>query len=365
METWRRTNLERWNLDQLEGSTHTIADHRSSRSLDRQPVADHHENGVVLTDLETAARTHQALLAPVLEEFWAGEDFRKMELANKALWRGGKFIYVPDGVKAVVPVRLICKSGEGNFSFSRNVVVVGEGSEVVVLEDHQSETTEPQSSVAFSRLILKSGAKAHFFYTQELNAQTAHFWHQKCTLEREAQLFHTSVIMGGGVHKSHLEVELSGQGARSELFGILLGKKEQHFDIGTYQHHLGDHTYSDLLFKSALKDGARSIYTGFIKVEKQALETNAYQANHNLLLSERARADSTPVLEILTNAVHCKHGATAGPLGSEELFYLQSRGLSEPEAEKMLIGGFFEPILRKLPMLEMRERLAARVAEAL
>ncbi|MBI4057146.1 MAG: Fe-S cluster assembly protein SufD, partial [Elusimicrobia bacterium] len=327
--------------------------------------ADLASQGVVVSNLEEAVKTHPDLVRPILEEFWAGEDFRKLELANRAFWQGGSFLYVPPGVKASVPLEFVFSQQNCDFSFPRNVMVVGSGSEMVMLEDHRSQALRPQNSVAFSRLILQAGAKAHFFYTQGLGLETTHFWHQKCTLHKDAQLVHTSVMLGGSVHKTNLEVDLVGPGARSDLFGIVLGKGHQHFDMRTFQNHRGQHTHSDLLFKSALKDNARSIYTGFILVEKEALETQAYQANHNLLLSDSARADSTPVLEILTDSVQCKHGATVGPLNSEELFYLETRGLSEEESQKMLITGFLDPILSKLPLPSVREGLTSKIEESL
>lgn len=388
-EVWRRTDFKSWNLDQLadggrpaadvkedsavrgltpaerpeEGDLGGLFSQKDAGSSFSMVCADLSPKGVVVSSLEEAAGRFPELVRPYLQEFWAVEDFRKMELANRSLWRGGSFVYVPDGVRAVLPLRLLIRQEKSRAHFPRSLVVAGARSELYVIEEHSSDSGGSGDGVSssFSRLILKEGAVAHFFYTQEMGAKNTHFWHQRCTLEKDAQLFHTSVVLGGSVHKTNLEVELAGPGARSELFGIILGGAHQHFDTHTHQIHRKDHTYSDLLFKAALREDSRSVYTGLIHIEKKASETNAYQANHNLLLSPQARADSTPVLEILTDSVHCKHGATVGTLNPEELFYLQTRGFSPREAERTLVLGFFEPVLDKFPLDSLKERLLRKI----
>ncbi len=200
-----------------------------------------------------------------------------------------------------------------------------------------------------------------YFYAQELARNFACFWRQRAELAADADLQHYSILLGAKRHKSDLEVCLNGRGARSDIRGVLLGQEDQFFDPHTQQLHRAPHTYSDLLFRSVLKDRARSIYTGLIRIEKDAVECDAYQSNRNLLLSDEARADSTPVLEIFPDAVRCKHGATAGPLDPEEIFYLAARGIPESLATEMLILGFFEPILAHIPLPGMAERLTEKV----
>ena len=360
-EAWRRTDFKSWNLGLPMGE---LDNHPPPFSrLDAKPAS----QGVLLTSLEHAAREHAELVRPHLEEFWAGEDYRKLELANGAFWRGGCFLYVPRGVRVLLPIRLIEQELNSGFRFSRHLILAAPESELILMEDQQGRISETANSsfvsAAFSKLVIGEGAKVHFFYTQSLGPSSTHFWHQKCLLAKDSQLFHTSIALGSKLHKLNLEVELGGAGARSELLGILLGQENQYFDFHTHQLHRGSHTHSNLLFKSVLMDRARSIYTGLIRVEKEATQSNAYQANHNLTLSSQARADSTPILEILTNAVHCKHGATTGTLNPEELFYLETRGLPEEEAKRLLVLGFFEPILKQLPLESLRESLSAMVEE--
>jgi Fe-S cluster assembly protein SufD len=137
----------------------------------------------------------------------------------------------------------------------------------------------------------------------------------------------------------------------------MFGDQRQHFDLHTLQKHLAEQTTSDLFIKSALKDRARSVYQGMIQVAPGAQRTDAYQANRNLLLSETARADSIPGLEILANDVRCTHGATVGTVDPEQMYYLMTRGLPRNDAQRLVVEGFFAPVLDRIPLESVREQL--------
>ncbi|MDE2292814.1 MAG: SufD family Fe-S cluster assembly protein, partial [Elusimicrobia bacterium] len=207
-----------------------------------------------------------------------------------------------------------------------------------------------------------AGAKARVVYVQDLPRGAAHFWRQEARLERDAVLEHASVMVGGARVKTQLDVHLAGVGARSVLNGILLGRDAQVFDARTTQHHAAARTTSDLTFRAALRGKARSLYTGLLRIERDAPDCEAYQANRNLLLSDSARADSTPILEILPDRVACKHAAASGPLDRSELFYLETRGLPPAEAERTLVTAFFQALLDQVPVESLRARLEELVA---
>jgi len=137
----------------------------------------------------------------------------------------------------------------------------------------------------------------------------------------------------------------------------MFGDQRQHFHLHTLQRHLKDHGTSDLMIKGCLKDHARSVYQGLIQVSEGAQRTDAYQANRNLLLSNTARADSIPGLEILANDVRCTHGATIGQVDEEQLFYLMARGLSRSQSQRLIVEGFFAPVLDRIPLEGVREQL--------
>ncbi|MCC6650418.1 MAG: SufD family Fe-S cluster assembly protein, partial [Candidatus Eisenbacteria bacterium] len=144
--------------------------------------------------------------------------------------------------------------------------------------------------------------------------------------------------------------------------GFMFGDQRQHFHLHTLQRHLKPNCTSDLLIKGCLKDKARSVYQGLIQVAEGAQQTNAYQANRNLLLSDQARADSIPGLEILANDVRCTHGATLGHVDDEHLFYLMARGLPRAEAERLVVEAFFEPVLERIPLESLRDQLRDEIA---
>ena len=358
VETWRRVDFGRWRLSELDGQAGGCA----SVFLDVSELA---RQGVVLSTIEEAAASRPQLLERYLKGPSVALDFAAMESANLARFKAGAFLYVPKGVRVEKPIELsfVQQAGAG-FSFPRALIVVEEGAEATIVESHIADKAAGEaktSSIAFSRLVVGAGARVRYFYDQSLPLSTVHFWHQQADLCKDAFLEHYSILLGSALHKSELDVRLTGPGSRSELRGLLLGSKSQQFDPHTVQWHKAAKSSSDLLFRTALKDRAKSIYTGLIRIEKDAVGCDAFQQNNNLLLSNDARADSTPVLEILTNDVRCKHGATVGPVSQDELFYLCSRGLSPEEAAKILVLGFFEPILSKLPLDHQKERILGEI----
>ncbi len=158
-----------------------------------------------------------------------------------------------------------------------------------------------------------------------------------------------------------LDIILSGQNAQADIYGIMIGDKSSLINIKTVQLHQAPNTRSNLLVKSVLSSQSQLNFEGLIKVEKSAQKTDAYQKNANLLLSENAKAETKPVLEILANDVKCTHGATVGNIDQEQLFYLQNRGISEINARKLLIRGFFLEILEKISDQSMIDRLVKQI----
>jgi len=169
--------------------------------------------------------------------------------------------------------------------------------------------------------------------------------------------------VGSRLLKSFMEIDLVEEGAEGYMSGFYFADDHQHMDHDTQQNHLAPHTTSDLLFKGALKDTARSVWQGMIYVAPEAQHTDGYQANRNLILSEGARADSIPGLEIMANEVRCTHGATLGRVDDEQVFYLRTRGLPESEAKRIIVEGFFDEVLQRIPFAGVRERFREVVHE--
>ncbi|MCU0621755.1 MAG: Fe-S cluster assembly protein SufD, partial [Gemmatimonadales bacterium] len=188
-----------------------------------------------------------------------------------------------------------------------------------------------------------------------------HYSNQRAAVGRDAELQWVQILIGARTVKTNSHFSLVGPGAQAFVHGFMFGDERQHFHLHTLQRHRVDHTTSDLLIKSCLKDRARSVYQGLIQVSEGAQRTDAYQANRNLLLSRTARADSIPGLEILANDVRCTHGATIGHVDPEQMYYLQARGLPSQEAQRLIVEGFFAPVLDRIPLENVREHLREEI----
>jgi Fe-S cluster assembly protein SufD len=206
-------------------------------------------------------------------------------------------------------------------------------------------------------LILNQGANLTYITMQEFDATPRQLGIHRAVLERESELHWLTVTLGGVWNKLNIDSELRGPGASAELLGLYFTDGTEFLDYHTLQDHISPSATSDLLFKGALTGESRVVFSGLIRVHERAQKTDAYQKNNNLILSPQARADSIPNLEIGANDVRCSHGATAGKVAEDQLFYLMSRGLSKREAERMIVTGFLTPLIERVPLEDLRERL--------
>jgi Fe-S cluster assembly protein SufD len=210
------------------------------------------------------------------------------------------------------------------------------------------------------------GANAHMRYVQ-LQRWASEVWNfstQHARLAQDASLRTLNVAVGGRVARNTIQIVLEGRGSQADLLGIVDANQRQHVDFETLQEHNGDSTRSDLVIHDALRDRSSANFTGLIRINKSAHQTESSQEQKNILLSDQAKADSDPKLEILNNdVIRCTHGAAVGPVDPEMIFYLQSRGLDRDSAEKLVVEGFFQSVLRKLEMPSVEEAIWAAIAE--
>ncbi len=212
-------------------------------------------------------------------------------------------------------------------------------------------------------LLVGDGARLTFVELQSWGQHVWNFTHERCRIGRDAQIDWIFGAVGSRLTKNFTELDLDGQGSTGRMSGFYFADGDQHLDHDTQQNHNAAHATSDVLFKGALKDSRRSVWQGMIYVAPGAQKADGYQANRNLNLSGQSRADSIPGLEILADDVRCTHGATVGQLEEEPVFYLMSRGLPRREAERMLVDGFFDPIMQRIPFEGVRERFKAAIIE--
>jgi len=318
--------------------------------------------GVVLCDLHEAANEHASLVKTHLGSV-VGTDHGKFEALNAATWQAGLFLYVPKGVVIEQPIHLITSAGsESPFFASRLLVILDEGAQLTLINEYASEQDVEISANGVIETVMGQNSNLRFVSVQRWSEKTTVLVTQRADLARDAQMLTLWAALGGGLSKVDMGSRLMGKGADVKLLGLAFGQRNQHFDHHTVHDHQSGNTLSNLDFKVVLKDSARSVYTGLIRIEQYAPVCEAYQTNRNLLLSEGARADTIPELEILTDEVRCSHGATIGPLDDDQIFYLRARGIPRDEAIRMVVNGFVEPTLAEVPE-DLRDRLRSYVAE--
>lgn len=319
--------------------------------------------GVVFCDWKTAVGEHADLLEAHLGTI-VPDDEGKFSALAAAMAEDGVFIFVPRGVTVPDPLHCVlwAPGGEHLF-FSRILVVLEEGAALTFVHETASPTEAEGHAVhsGIVELSLGDASRLTFVELQNWGEHVWNFTHERGRAGRDAQLDWIFGAVGSHLTKNFTELDLVGEGATGRMSGFYFADGIQHLDHDTQQNHLAPSTTSDLLFKGALVDRSRSVWQGMIYVAPGAQKTDGYQANRNLILSKHARADSIPGLEILADDVRCTHGATVGQLEQEPVFYLMSRGLPRHDAERLVVDGFFAPIMERIPFEDVRARFAQMI----
>lgn len=314
--------------------------------------------GVVFTDLVTAEREHPELLEKIMGKIVHPNEGKFAGLAG-ALAQDGVLLYVPRNVIVEQPLQsLLWGPGVGLAYITHLLVYLEEGASVTYVHESASPTEHGGQSLHAGIVELQVGpsAKLRFVELQSWGEHVWNFSHERIHVERNGSVDWIFGAIGSHLTKNFSELDLVGDGATGRMSGFYFTDHDQHLDHDTQQNHLAQHTTSDLLFKGALLDESRSVWQGMIYVAPGAIKTDGYQANRNLVLSHKARADSIPGLEILADDVRCTHGATVGKVDQDLVFYLQSRGIPKVEAERLVVEGFFDPIMQRIPFEGVRER---------
>ena len=318
--------------------------------------------GVVVSDLPAAAKAHPEAIRPILEADGLTPQEQKLTTLNAAFHHDALVLQIPAGFAGAAPIRLVrlLSVAPQQALFPLTVIVVGAGSSVSLIEEEVGVSRTKGAAHTINgriELVLEPHASVRYCRIQHWESGAHEFLLQRATLREGAQLDMVNINVGGRVSKNHIIANLLGPHASSRVFGFIFGHDQQHLDFHSLQDHQAPHTFSDLLYKAALKDDSHMVYTGLIRIAKAAKQTDAYQANHNLLLSQRAKAETVPMLEILADDVRCKHGATIGPVDEDQLFYLMTRGIPRTLAERILVMGFVDPIIQQVPGEALQQRL--------
>lgn len=259
-------------------------------------------------------------------------------------------LVVPSGVVVERPVLVVDWLDQAAAAvFPSLHVLAGPDSQVDVLEWHGSDDVAAFAAPATS-LVARDAARVGHVLVQDRGPQIWQIGHQSADVGQHATLVGAQAALGGDYARSRVDCRLTGRGATGNLLAVYFGESDQMLDFRTFQDHQAPDTTSNLLFKGAVGGSSQSVYTGLIHVAKQARGTNAFQTNRNIKLSDGAWAESVPNLEIENNDVRCSHASTVGPVDEEQRFYLESRGVPTAVAERLIVTGFFEEVVRRLPV---------------
>lgn len=314
--------------------------------------------GVIFADLNTVAKEHPDLLR---EHFFTevSTEEHKFTALHAAFHSDDVFVYVPKGVEVEIPFEAVHSLAAGGSVFPHTTIVVDEQASVTFVDRFESDDfAAPALCASVVEIEARRGAIVNYISLQQWGRNAHHFQTQRFTGHRDSTVRSLAVNLGSTFARTQVESVLRGEGSFSEMLGLYFADSDQHFAQRTLQSHNDQHATSDLLYKGALKDHARSEYSGLIKVLPGAQGTDAYQANRNLVLSESAMARSIPQLEIEANEVRCTHGATVSPVEEEHLFYLMSRGIDRVTAQKLIVFGFFGEVLDRIRVPAVRDQLS-------
>ncbi len=380
-EEWRRTDYRhiRWReaerLIAANGSTAEAVPAKNLEPLtgDEQggllvfvdgQVAEYHladklaRQGVVFTDLQTAVRENEALVQAHLMTSAVRPGDGKFAALHAALWDHGVFVYVPCNTVAELPLQVVCYNSKPGAAMGHVLVVLEDNAQATMQVEYASGHSDRQSAfIGATELIVGAASNLRYVSLQDWNRQTFEFSHQRGVVGQDAQLDWVNGVMGSRLTKAFIEVDVVGKGANARVSGFFFADRNQFFDLDTQQNHNAPLTNTDLLFKGAARDQARTLWQGMIKSLPQMQRIDGYQVCRNLMLSDEARMDSIPGLEIEADDVACSHAATFGTLEEEPIYYLMSRGITRPQAQLMIIEGFFDELLQRVPFERVRQRL--------
>jgi Fe-S cluster assembly protein SufD len=334
--------------------------------IERDVISDQlKKRGVIFQSLERAMVEHGELFHKHFMSQPAILGSAKFAALHRALVSSGTFLYVPRGVEIESPIEIFhWLNGEKASVFPHLLLVTDELAKVTVIEHFRScDQRAAGFACGVNDLIAGPGAKVTYVCAQKWGDNVIALQMNSTVVDHDASAMSLNLHVGSRYSRFESLSRLIGEGSRSDLLAVAVAQHQQEFDARTLQDHVSPHTASDLLYKNALDDRARTIFGGLIRVEPHAHFTDAYQKVRNLLLSDDAEANSMPGLEILADNVRCTHGATSGQIEEDQLFYLRSRGIPTKVAQRLLVTGFLDEVIQRLNYPAIGEHLHRLIEE--
>jgi Fe-S cluster assembly scaffold protein SufB len=328
------------------------------------------EQGVILSSLENAAEEH-----PELVEQWymkrLSADEGKFQAASAAFWTGGAFLYVPKNLKVERPIQVVYEIDEpGTAQYAHTLAIVEEHGEAYLREYCIAPDLDGQALHAGGfELYCRPGSQVRVAHFQDWGSGEVHdISTKRVEIARDAHCGWVPIHLGGHLTKQTLDIITAEQGSDMRHNGLYFTEGSEHLDLFTTDLHEQGDTTGDTVWKGALTGESRASYEGLIHIVQGAQNTNTYLQTHSMLLSAKAKADSIPSLIVQTDNVSASHGGTVGEVDEELVFYMMTRGIRREDAVRILVEGYFEPVIQKLqdPVLEelVRERIAGKLAAA-
>ncbi|HEX6289993.1 MAG TPA: Fe-S cluster assembly protein SufD [Herpetosiphonaceae bacterium] len=343
---WRRTDLKRFKLDELRPTYGTVE------------ISARAPQGVYVADFQTALRDKADLVGRYLGTALP-TDFNTFVAYNMALANDGVVIHVPRNVEVSEPIRVVYRlPAAGTATFPRTLVIAEANSRVTVIEEFRSDDlTSYGLSAPVTELFANDSSEIRLVSLQTLGQNAYQLGAQRAIVGKDARVWWLSGAVGGSVQHMDMQVNLQGSGSALEWYGFTFGTDSQQLLWAPRVNHIGLSTEAQIDWKSAVSDTAYVVFDGMIDIEKGAQGTNSDLRDAALHLSDKARSDSIPGLEIDANEVKAGHGSTSGQIDEEQLFYLMARGLSRADATRMIVLGFFASVVERIPFDEVRDRV--------
>ncbi len=333
--------------------------------VDLEPALE--EQGVILCSLEDAFRDHLELVEP-----WYSKrltiDRHKLEAANAAFWTGGAFLHVPDGVVVEDPFEIVYAiEGPGVAQYARTLVLGGKASEFRVTEYDLAEDFEGQSLHAGAfELYLKDGARCRLSQLQDWGrGEVFDVSTRFVGVGRDAYCHWLPALLGGHLVRQHLELAVSEPGGDMAFRGLFFTEEHEHLDVFAVDLHETGPSGGDVHWRGAASGQSRASFEGLIQIDPGAQQTHTYLQIHSMMLSPKARIDAIPSVLVSADDVSASHGGTVGELDEAAIFYMQTRGLDRPAAVRVIVEGFFEPLIAELADEPLEELVRAKVAAKL
>ncbi len=354
-EDWRYTEIEKLKLE-------TFEPFRPSTRISASILSDYLiEKGIILTDINTALEKYPAALNYYFKNI--NIDREKFISLCAAHFTNGIFLYVPKNIELDEPIK-VNFDFEGKTSIIHNLIIAEANTKIEFIEEYSNKDNGgDQLNACVTEVYANNNSQIKFYHLNDWTKNAYNFTNIIGTAERNASINWISGCFGGKLNRIRIDTIFNGQGSQSNNIGVFLGKGKEHIDFTTNVYHNTTDTTNEILVDGILKDNSSSVYRGLIKIEKAAQKTRSYLENHILKLGDKTLANSIPSLKIDANDVKASHGATVGQINEEHMFYLMARGLSRQEAEKLIVEGFFEPVIEKIPLEELREKIRGLVRQ--